>query len=90
MAAQTQTHVDSQDLFDVHALVARWTASHREAAEGVIDAYQKTVRQFADAHLTWARSTNLPAVVTIAETQATLSRDTADAYVRSLRDLLEL
>jgi hypothetical protein len=90
MAAETHTHVNPQDLFDVQALAARWTASSREATERVVDSYEKTVAQLADAHVRWAHATNLPAVVTIAETQASLSRDTADACVKSIRNLLEL
>jgi alpha-D-ribose 1-methylphosphonate 5-triphosphate synthase subunit PhnL len=97
MTAHTQSHFDPLGGhfdplggFDVHALAARFTASHRQAAERVLDVYQKTVGQVADALVRSARVTNLPAVVTIAETQAALSRDTADAYARSVRSLLEL
>jgi hypothetical protein len=70
--------------------MARLTASSREAAEHVLEVYQQTVGQFADAHVRSAHVMNLPAIVTIAETQATLSRNTADAYVKSVRNLLEL
>jgi hypothetical protein len=90
MTAETRTHVNPEDHFDVHGLMARWTASSRQAAERLLDVYEQTVGQFAEAHVQSARQTNLPAIVTLAETQATLTRNTADAYVRSIRNLLEL
>ena len=84
-----QTMVDLEDSFDPHALVARWSTSLREAAERLLDLYEKGVQRLADAHVNSARPAGLPAVTAIAETQATLSRDVADACVRSVRKLLE-
>jgi hypothetical protein len=89
MFTESQPKINFEDGFDVHAAAARWTASHREATEQLLGAYQSTVDRLADAHVKRARAVDVPAVVTIAETQATLSRDVADAYVRSVRKLLE-
>jgi hypothetical protein len=83
--ADTQTYGS----VDVQALMAQWSASHREAADHVLDLYQETVGRLADEYVERARAADLPAVVAIAETQATLGRDVADAYVRSVRRLLE-
>jgi hypothetical protein len=86
ITAETQTHGS----VDVHALMARWTESRRQATERLLDVYQKSVEQLTDAQVRTARTVDVPAVITIAETQATLSRDVADACVRSVRKLLEL
>jgi hypothetical protein len=87
----TDTHADGklEDRFDVRSVAASWSASHREAADRLLEAYERTVERLADAHVKQARSVDLPAVATIAETQANLSRDVAEAYVRSVRKLLE-
>jgi hypothetical protein len=89
ITAETQTQGSAEHLVDVQALMARWSASHRDAVDRFLDVYQETVGQLAEAHVERARAVDLPGVVTIAETQATLSRDVADAYVRSVRKLLE-
>jgi hypothetical protein len=80
---------DVDDRFGVQSLLDRWTESSRQATERFLDVYQKTVGQLADAHVKTARAVDLPAVVTIAETQAAVSRDVADAYVTSVRRLLD-
>jgi hypothetical protein len=87
--SDTQTHVDLEDRLDVHALLASWTESRRKTTERFLDLYQKSVGQLADAHVKTARAVDLPAVVTIAETQAAVSRDVADAYVTSVRRMLD-
>jgi hypothetical protein len=85
----TQSHADFEDRLGLQTMLDRWTESSRRATERFLDAYQKTVVQLADAHVKSARAVDLPAVVTIAETQAAVSRDVADAYVTSVRRLLE-
>jgi hypothetical protein len=78
-----------EDSFDIQSVVAQWSASQREATDRVLDAYQTTVERLADAHVERARAVDVPVVTTIAETQASLSRDAAEAYVKSVRKLLE-
>jgi hypothetical protein len=85
----TQFHADIEDRLDVQTLLTRWTESSRKATERFLDVYQKTVSQMADAHVKTARAVDLPAVTTIAETQAAVSRDVADAYVTSVRRMLD-
>jgi hypothetical protein len=89
MISETYANGKLEDRFDVQSVVARWSASHREAADRILDAYETTVGRLADAHVERARAVELPAVTTIAETQASLSRGVAEAYVRSVRKLLE-
>jgi hypothetical protein len=87
--SETTTQVNLEDRLDVQALLARWAESSRKATERYLDLYQKSVGQIADAHVKSARAVDLPAVVTMAETQAAVSRDVADAYVTSVRRLLD-
>ncbi|MDX6465483.1 MAG: hypothetical protein QOI27_523 [Gaiellaceae bacterium] len=89
MSTETPFNLDIEDLFDVHAFAARCSASQRDAADRLLDLYQDAVVRLADAHVSRARAVEIPAVVAVAETQAALSRDVADAYVRSVRKLLE-
>ena len=84
-----QSHGDSDDRFGAQTLLDRWTESSRQATERFLDVYQKTVGQLADAHVKTARAVDLPAVVSIAETQAAVTRDVTDAYVTSMRRLLD-
>jgi hypothetical protein len=84
-----QTPTDIADRFGVQTMLDRWTESSRQATERFLDVYQKTVGQLADVHVKTARAVDLPAVVTLAETQAAVSRDVADAYVTSVRRLLD-
>jgi hypothetical protein len=60
MTADTQPHVDPEDRFEIHALVARWTAWRRRAGERLLADYQERVGQFADALVRSARGINLP------------------------------
>ena len=89
MSSEPPTNVTLEDRIDPQAVITRWSASHREATDRLLDFYQKTVGRIADAHVKRARAVDVPAVVTIAETQADLSRDVADAYCKSVRKLLE-
>jgi hypothetical protein len=89
MTAQMQTP-GFDDLFDMQAAAARWSESGRQAAEHLLDLFQKSVGQLADTQLQTARSMADPTLVTFVESQAALSRDVVDAYVTSVRKLLEL
>jgi hypothetical protein len=89
MIAESHAKASADDRYDVHSVAERWNASQREATDRLLELYQKTVVRLADAHVSRARAVDVPVVVTIAETQATLSRDVCDAYVKSVRKLLE-
>jgi hypothetical protein len=86
---ETTSQVNTEDRLDVRAMMERWTESRRKATERFLELYQTSVGQMADAHVKTARAVDLPAVVQIAETQAAVSRDVADAYVTSVRKLLD-
>jgi hypothetical protein len=86
---ETHFHAGVEDPLDIQALMARWTEASRNATERFLEIYQKTVGQLAEAHVKTARAVDVPAVTTIAETQAAMSRDVADAYVASVRRMLE-
>jgi hypothetical protein len=89
MITQTQTKADAHDRFDLQAVASRFAVAQRETADRLLDLYQETVGRLADAHVKRAHAVELPAAVTLAESHAALSRDVADAYVRSVRKLLE-
>jgi hypothetical protein len=89
MIADAQAKAHLEDRFDLRAVAARWGESHREAADRFLDLYQNAVGRFADEHVKRARAVDHPAVFAIAETQAGLGREVADAYVRSVRKLLD-
>jgi hypothetical protein len=74
--------------FDVEGALKQWTETARKATEGTLELYVKTVNQLADAEVKAAHATRLPIVVTIAETNAAVSRGLAGAYVAAARDLL--
>jgi hypothetical protein len=76
------------DTFDLQALGARWTESRREAANRLLDSYETTVGQLADAQVKNARAVSLPGVVEVVEAQAAMSRNVAGAYVSTARKLL--
>jgi hypothetical protein len=78
-----------EDRFDIHGMAASWNASGRQATEHLLDLYQKSVERLADTHVQTARAVDNPTLITIAETQAALSRDVADAYATSVRKLLD-
>jgi hypothetical protein len=89
MAPEAPTQLNAKDFFDVQALQSRWTESRRRAVNLCLDLYEKSVGQLADAHVKTARAVDLPGVVTLAETQAEMSRNVCDAYVSSARKLLD-
>jgi hypothetical protein len=89
MAANTQAQFDPTQAFDLEAVMATWSASHRELANRVLALFEKAVSSLTDAHLKTARAVDVPAVVNLAETQAALTREMAETYVSSARKLLE-
>jgi hypothetical protein len=75
--------------FDLQSALARWSESHRKAAHGFLDFYEKTAAELIDAHLETARAIDIPGVATLAEAQCELSRDVAEACVATARKLLD-
>jgi hypothetical protein len=89
MAAEGPTQFNATDTFDVQALYASWNESRSRAVNSFLDHYEKVVGQFADAHVKSAEAVDLPGVVTLAQTQAEMSRNVCGAYVDTARKLLE-
>jgi hypothetical protein len=87
-ATQTKT-VKPQDLFDFDGATERWTEAGRKAGNDYLDLYETTADQLAELEVKTAEATKIPAVITIAETHASLSREVASAYVSAVRDLLK-
>jgi hypothetical protein len=87
-ATQTKT-VKPQDLFDLDGATERWTEASRKAGNDYLDLYEKTADQLAELEVKTAQATKIPAVITIAETHASVSREVAGAYVSAVRDLLK-
>ena len=86
----TQTkNVKPQDLFNVDGVAERWSEASRKASHDYLDLYEKTADQLADLEVKTAQATKIPAVITIAETHASASREVTGAYVSALRDLLK-
>jgi hypothetical protein len=79
----------SNDLFDFEGAVKQWTDATRKATEDALDLYVKTVDEFATAEVKAASATKIPALVTIAQTHADVSRDVAGTYAGSVRDLIK-
>ena len=85
---QTKT-VKPQDLFGVDGVAERWSETSRKASNDYLDLYEKTADQLAELEVKTAQATKIPAVIAIAETHASGSREVAGAYVSALRDLLK-
>jgi hypothetical protein len=77
------------EAFDIEGALKQWTETARKATEDTLALYVKTVDQFADAEVEAAQAIRLPIVATIAETNASVSRRIAGAYVTTVRDLLK-
>jgi hypothetical protein len=89
MSTDTDPKRDFGDDFDLQSVMAGWSASYRDATDRLLELYEQAIGRIAETHVNQARATDITAVITLAETQATLSREIADAYVRSVRGLLE-
>jgi hypothetical protein len=87
--ATTQTkNGKHQDLFNVDG-AKRWTEASRKAGNDYLDLFETTADQLADLEVKIAQATQLPALITIAETHASASREVTKAYVSGARDLLK-
>jgi hypothetical protein len=89
MAFDAWPQMNAQEMFDIQSLQARWTESHRQSTTFFLDVYEQTVGRLADAHVKTARGLDNPVVLTIAEAQATISRDVAGVCVSTARKLLD-
>jgi hypothetical protein len=89
MTTQAKTNGKVDNPFDVQAVVERWTEVTRKTANDSLDLYLKTVDQLADVEVKAAEAVKLPAFVTLAETHAKVSREVADSYATTVRDLLK-
>ena len=85
MAPEAFTKSNPMDALDIQDLMTHW----RRGAERALDYYEATVGRLADAHVRAARTFDLPAMTEIAEAQAAMSRNLADAYCDAVRKLLE-
>ena len=90
MTAETFTlgNGSADGTVDLRAFAERWNASGRQAAERVLDLYGTTIGNVTDAHVKAADKLGQPAVSKIAEAQASLVSDVADAYISYYRTLL--
>ena len=89
MTTTQAKNVKPQDLFNVDGATERWTEASRQAGHSYLDLYEKTADQLADLEVKTAQATKIPAVITIAETHASVSRDVTGAYASAVRDLLK-
>jgi hypothetical protein len=87
--ATTQTKNGThQDLSNADG-AKRWTEASRKAGHDYLDLFEKTADQLAELEVRTAQATKLPALITIAETHASASREVTNAYVSAARDLLK-
>jgi CO dehydrogenase/acetyl-CoA synthase epsilon subunit len=89
MTTSQSKNTKPQDLFDLDGAAERWTEASRKAGNDYLVLYEKTADQLADLEVKTAQATKIPAVITIAETHASVSREVAGAYVSAVRDLLK-
>jgi hypothetical protein len=88
MVTPPTTAAQVGDLFDVRRALTRWQAAGRKAMNDYLDFYSTSVDQLADVQVKTARAAKMPALVTLAETNAAASRDVTEAYVARVRGLL--
>jgi hypothetical protein len=88
MATSSNT-TSTPDLFDFEGAVKQWTDATRKATENTLDLYLKTVDDLATAEVKAAKATQVPALATIAEAHAGVSREVAGTYVSTVRDLIK-
>ena len=79
----------TNELFDFEGAVQQWTDATRKATEDALDLYVKTVEEFATAEVKAAQASRIPALATIAQTHADVSREVAGTYAGSVRDLIK-
>jgi hypothetical protein len=85
-----QTVFDPGFAFDGQATVERWQQTALMLTHRYLDLYAATVGRLADAHVEAARATKLLALLPLAESQAAIWRECADAYVATVRGSIEL
>jgi len=79
----------TNELFDIEGALKQWTDATRKTTEDALDLYVKTVDEFAAAEIKAAEATKIPALATIAQTHADVSREVAGTYAGSVRDLIK-
>jgi hypothetical protein len=79
----------TNELFDFEGALKQWTDATRKATEEALDLYVKTVDEFATAGVRAAKATKVPALATIAQSHADVSREVAGTYAGSVRDLVK-
>jgi hypothetical protein len=84
----TQTAFNPSATLDGEATLMRWQQTAREVTHRYLDLYSATVGRLADAQVESARAAKVPALVPIAESHAAIRRDVADAYVTTIRGLI--
>ncbi len=85
----TSTNSSTAELFDFEAAVKQWTEATRKVTEDMLDLYVKTVDEVATAEVKAAKASKMPALATIAEAHAAVSREVAGTYASTVRDLIK-
>jgi hypothetical protein len=79
----------TNEIFDIEGALKQWTDATRKATEDALDQYLKTVDEFATAEVKAAKASKLPALATIAESHADVSREIAGTYAATVRELVQ-
>jgi hypothetical protein len=79
----------TNEIFDIEGALKQWTDATRKATEDALDLYLKTVDEFATAEVKAAKASKLPALATIAESHADVSREIAGTYAATVRELVQ-
>jgi hypothetical protein len=75
---------------DLQAAMRRWQQTARTVTNRYLDLYSAAVGRLADAEVETTRAANMPALVPLALSHATLHRDMADAYVTAIREFIDV
>jgi hypothetical protein len=87
MTTQTSS---AQLPLDCQAAVRCWQRTARTVTDRYLDLYSSAVGRLADAEVESTRAANVPALVPLALSHATLHRDVADAYVSAIRGFIDV
>jgi hypothetical protein len=87
--SSNSTTTSTPDLFDFEGALKQWTDASRKVTEDTLDLYVKTVDELATAEVKAAKATKVPALATITEAHAGVSREVAGTYVSAVRDLIK-
>ena len=85
---EPKTATSKNDALDIQAVVEHLTAANRTVGKDYVDLVEKTVAQVTDLQLETATALKLPIVTNLVETQVDLTRQIADTYVKTARELL--